>query len=77
MHGGLSPQITSLDEINSINRFQEVPMQGSMCDLLWSDPSDINGFRPNTDRMVGHYFGPDVSHKFAHENQLRCITRAH
>ena len=38
MHGGLSPSIQTLDQIRAIDRKQEVPHDGPMCDLLWSDP---------------------------------------
>ncbi len=38
MHGGISPELTKLDQIDKINRFQEVPLDGLFCDLLWSDP---------------------------------------
>ena len=38
VHGGLSPSIQTLDQIRSIDRKQEVPHDGPMCDLLWSDP---------------------------------------
>jgi serine/threonine-protein phosphatase 2B catalytic subunit len=38
MHGGISPELGKVEEINSINRFQEVPLEGLMCDLLWADP---------------------------------------
>uniref|UniRef100_A0A7N2M8Y1 Serine/threonine-protein phosphatase n=1 Tax=Quercus lobata TaxID=97700 RepID=A0A7N2M8Y1_QUELO len=41
VHGGLSPAITTLDQIRTIDRKQEVPHDGAMCDLLWSDPEDI------------------------------------
>ena len=34
VHGGLSPAINTLDQIRSINRKQEVPHDGAMCDLL-------------------------------------------
>ncbi len=40
LHGGLSPSIDRLDHIRSLNRIQEVPIDGPMCDLLWSDPFD-------------------------------------
>ncbi len=35
--GGLSPSIDNLDTIRQLDRVQEVPHEGSMCDLLWSD----------------------------------------
>ena len=38
VHGGLSPSIQTLDQIRGIDRKQEVPHDGPMCDLLWSDP---------------------------------------
>lgn len=38
VHGGLSPDVSSLDDIQSIHRFSEVPRDGPFCDLLWADP---------------------------------------
>lgn len=35
VHGGLSPLIDSIDKIRLIDRKQEVPHEGAMCDLLW------------------------------------------
>jgi serine/threonine-protein phosphatase 4 catalytic subunit len=31
-------------QIRTIDRKQEVPHDGAMCDLLWSDPEDIDGY---------------------------------
>ena len=39
-HGGLSPAIESVDQIKQLNRQQDIPHEGPMCDLLWSDPED-------------------------------------
>jgi len=44
VHGGLSPSINTLDQIRVIDRKQEVPHDGAMCDLMWSDPEDIDGW---------------------------------
>ena len=38
MHGGISPQLNLIDEINTIDRFQEIPLDGMFCDLMWADP---------------------------------------
>jgi len=37
-HGGLSPDISNLDDISNIDRFQEIPREGAFCDLVWADP---------------------------------------
>lgn len=37
VHGGLSPEIRSLDQIRVIIRRQEVPNEGPFCDLMWSN----------------------------------------
>jgi serine/threonine-protein phosphatase 2B catalytic subunit len=38
MHGGVSPNMKNLDEINKMDRFKEVPLEGLLCDIVWSDP---------------------------------------
>ena len=64
LHGGLfSKDGVTLDDIRKIKRFREVPESGIMCELLWSDPSSINGRRPSN-RGVAITFGPDVVKNF-------------
>ena len=41
IHGGLSPDIKTLDQIRLFERRMELPHEGPFCDLLWSDPEDI------------------------------------
>ncbi len=41
MHGGLSPEMNIISDINKIQRPKEVPDQGMLCDLLWSDPTTM------------------------------------
>ena len=40
LHGGISPELKKVEDLNTINRFKEPPKTGLMCDILWSDPSD-------------------------------------
>ena len=76
VHGGLSPSINTLDEIRSIDRKQEVPHDGAMCDLMWSDPDDTTGWSVSP-RGAGYLFGGDVVDKFNRENKIDLICRAH
>ncbi|CAD8141145.1 unnamed protein product (macronuclear) [Paramecium tetraurelia] len=76
LHGGLSPDVTTLDEIRRLDRIQEVPHEGPLCDLLWSDPDDRNGFNTSP-RGAGFTFGADISEKYNHTNGLTMIARAH
>lgn len=76
VHGGLSPGISSVDQIRNIDRKQEVPHDGAMCDLLWSDPDDINGWGLSP-RGAGYLFGKDITQQFTYNNDLDLIARAH
>ncbi|CAO0801421.1 unnamed protein product [Mucor circinelloides] len=76
VHGGLSPSINTLDQIRTIDRKQEVPHDGAMCDLLWSDPEEIEGWGYSP-RGAGYLFGADVVEQFLHKNNLDFIARAH
>jgi serine/threonine-protein phosphatase PP1 catalytic subunit len=40
-HGGLSPDLESMEQIRRIMRPTDVPDQGLLCDLLWSDPGPV------------------------------------
>ena len=77
IHGGLSPTIDTIDEIRNIDRKQEVPHDGAMCDLLWSDPDqDQKGFGISP-RGAGYLFGEDVVNTFEEINKIDLIARAH
>eukprot|EP00051_Salpingoeca_urceolata_P032616 m.16544 g.16544 ORF g.16544 m.16544 type:complete len:317 (-) comp5277_c0_seq1:343-1293(-) len=79
VHGGLSPVITSIDQVRTITRKVEVPHDGPMCDLLWSDPNDDEtsvgwGTSP---RGAGWLFGHDVVTQFNTTNNVKLVCRAH
>ena len=76
VHGGLSPLIDSIDKIRLLDRKQEVPHEGAMCDLLWSDPDEIDGWGLSP-RGAGFLFGADIVKCFNHKNDLSLICRAH
>ncbi|OAF65651.1 hypothetical protein A3Q56_06635 [Intoshia linei] len=76
LHGGLSPSIDSIDAIRSLDRIQEVPHEGPMCDLLWSDPDDRGGWGISP-RGAGYTFGQDVTETFNFNNSFDFMARAH
>jgi serine/threonine-protein phosphatase 4 catalytic subunit len=76
VHGGLSPAINTLDQIRVLDRKQEAPHEGAMCDLLWSDPEEMQGWGMSP-RGAGFLFGGDIVEQFNHTNRLDLIARAH
>jgi serine/threonine-protein phosphatase 4 catalytic subunit len=47
-----------------------------MCDLLWSDPEDIDDWQ-NNPRGAGIIFGAKLVDKFLQASEMECIVRAH
>ncbi|VDP74550.1 unnamed protein product [Schistosoma curassoni] len=76
VHGGLSPQIKTLDQIRTIDRHMEIPHEGPFCDILWSDPDDVAQWAVSP-RGAGYLFGPKVTREFVELNGLESICRAH
>ncbi|KAJ8431679.1 hypothetical protein Cgig2_007501 [Carnegiea gigantea] len=64
-------------QIRTIDRKQEVPHDGAMCDLLWSDPEDAVDGWGLSPRGAGFLFGGSVVTSFNHTNNLDYICRAH
>ena len=77
IHGGISPLLTSLDDIMSIERPCEVPEKSLLTDLLWSDP------QPNCDdwgineRRCGCTFGEKQLNETMEKLNVKLIIRAH
>ncbi|CAR21311.1 Serine/threonine-protein phosphatase [Lachancea thermotolerans] len=93
VHGGLSPNVQTVDQIRVIDRFREIPHDGAMADLVWSDPEETGGQDARDGRTTGlessspHFqvsprgagytFGRSVVEKFLQLNGMSKIYRAH
>ena len=82
MHGGISPLLKTFDDVNICNRFQEIPMEGLICDLVWSDPiddeiADRYDFIENPERQCSVKYGLTPTKKILDENDFTLVIRAH
>ena len=93
VHGGISPEISTLEDISCLNRFAEPGSEGPLCDLMWSDPIGDGDFdklaepelkqlletdwSPNPLRGCSVCFGYKALLRFLRDNDLLCLIRAH
>ncbi|KAJ3760381.1 Metallo-dependent phosphatase-like protein [Lentinula raphanica] len=84
IHGGLSPELNTLDDIRALDRFREPPTHGLMCDILWADPVEDFGTEKTTDSFVhnhvrgcSYFFTYQAACQFLERNNLLSIIRAH
>lgn len=66
--GDLSPSIDTQDHIRELDGLQ-VPHEGPMCDLLWSEPDDRGGWGIYP-QGAGYTFGQDI-------RDMPMVSRAH
>jgi diadenosine tetraphosphatase ApaH/serine/threonine PP2A family protein phosphatase len=52
--------VRGLDQIRTIARNQEIPHEGPFCDLMWSDPEEIDNWQISP-RGAGWLFGSRVT----------------
>ena len=77
VHGGLfSKDGVKIEDLKKIDRFREIPEEGLMSEMLWSDPCKEMGRMPSK-RGVGMSFGPDVAERFLNDNGLDLLIRSH
>ncbi|KAJ1934466.1 serine/threonine protein phosphatase Pzh1 [Linderina macrospora] len=77
VHGGLSPDLTTMDQIRQLARPCDVPDHGVLNDLLWSDPSDTAADWEDNERGVSYCFGKSVITDFLRRMDFDLICRAH
>lgn len=84
IHGGLSPELHTLDDLKALDRFREPPTHGLMCDILWADPLEEFGqektqeyFVHNHVRGCSYFFSYPAACAFLEKNNLLSIIRAH
>ncbi|KAI9269818.1 Metallo-dependent phosphatase-like protein [Sporodiniella umbellata] len=84
IHGGLSPELQTLDDLKKIDRFREPPTHGLMCDLLWADPLEEFGQEKTNDLFVhnhvrgcSYFYSYHAACQFLERNNLLSIIRAH
>ena len=79
MHGGLSKDLQNIEQINKILRPTEIPDEGLLCDLLWSDPNNdlLDEDFGNNERNISITFSKNYVKNFVEKNNLDLICRAH
>lgn len=75
-HGGISPFINRLEDINSIQRPHIIPAYGIACDLVWADPGPLPGWAISH-RGISFLFGQDVLEQFCKKHNLDMVLRGH
>lgn len=93
LHGGLSPDLPTIESIQQIDRFKEPGKSGPLCDILWSDPLEEEtaeglsedemqewydvDYVENPNRGCGYVFGFTAIQRFLNDNHLTSLIRAH
>ena len=78
VHGGISPHLKKVEDINKINRFIIIPDSGLLCDLMWSDPNNsVNENWGINARGISCTYSVNAVDTFLKNNNLQLICRAH
>mmetsp|Transcript_114984 Transcript_114984/g.330256 ORF Transcript_114984/g.330256 Transcript_114984/m.330256 type:complete len:321 (+) Transcript_114984:59-1021(+) len=77
VHGGLpAADGVKLSDIAAVQRGGDL-LVGVAHDLLWADPTDVDGLHPSPRGGGIRLFGPDVTARFCDDNDLLCCIRSH
>ena len=63
MHGGLSPSLKYAYQVEGIDRNHEIPYEGMLTDMIWSDPDEKCENWNENPRGMGFTFGELPSKK--------------
>ena len=77
LHGGISPDLNDISQLREITRPTTIPETGFLCDLLWSDPENIDVDFSDNERGTSYVFGEAPLGKFLQKNGLDLLVRAH
>jgi len=81
VHGGISPDLYTIDGIRSLDRFREPPASGLMCDILRSKPIEnfgdevpgVENFVFNHLQGTSHFYTYNAACDFLERNRLLSI----
>ncbi|KCV68080.1 serine/threonine-protein phosphatase 2A catalytic subunit B [Fonticula alba] len=77
VHGGIGPTVQTVDAIRAIDRFKDIPTDGPLADIMWSDPDPVKEDFSVSQRGAGFTFGKRVVNRFCDVNAVDHILRAH
>ncbi|MHA1770431.1 MAG: metallophosphoesterase [Candidatus Thorarchaeota archaeon] len=77
-HGGVPEGVTSISQLQSIDRHQIDPEQGMLFQILWNDPSEGDfRFADNIRGGDSRYFGRIAFAEFQERLNIHTMIRAH
>ena len=77
VHGGLSPELEDVEQLQNIKRPIDVPEKGLLHDILWSVPDENAPGWGKNKRGEGRTFNEKVLKNFLENNDLDLLCRAH
>ena len=77
MHGGISPDLVNLNDINSVKRPTMVPLHGLATDMVWSDPGGTHPGWSQNNRGISYSYDDETIEKFCNVNNIDLIVRGH
>lgn len=77
VHGGISPGLKNICDLDKINRFSKIPDNGILCDILWSDPKSGSDDWEPSNRGTSYTYNENALDRFMNNNNLELVCRAH